>query len=419
MRILFINKYDIHGGAAIFAYKLGKSLAETFNSTNRFLVGIKKSSNEIVLQLRRNSFEIEIERGLNFLFSSVGMQYFYFPLSTKRILKYVNDFRPDIISLHNSHGGYFKTSLLETLSQKCPLVWSLHDMWSITGSAAYTFGNESWKNMKTFPGESKIYPYLGFNSNEYLMKFKKRIYDRSNLTIVTASNWMNKNVKDSPLLKSKEIVNIPYGIDLQLYNDKDKELRKERFGIPASEIVIILGAEKLNDYRKGLSDLIKVLGSVSEKFKNKVHLFVLGDGDSLSLNLPENFTIKKTGYVNDEVLYSEYLKASDIFLFPSKDDNLPVMPINSIACGTPVVAFDVGGCSDIIKDNYNGFLIEPFNLKEFSDKILVLLNNPEMLKTFSVNAGKFAQENFSINKMTNDYYNLFNEVISGFRKNSP
>jgi glycosyltransferase involved in cell wall biosynthesis len=412
LKILFINKYDIHGGAGIAAFKLAQNLSRYYKTQNSFIVGIKKSNDGNIFQSRDNKFQIEVERGLNFLLSTFGLQYFFFPFSTKRILGILDRIKPDIINLHNLHGGYFKTSLLKTICEKYKVVWSLHDMWALTGSAAYTFGDESWKEMRTFKAESGIYPYLGINTNKFLMKHKKMIYDSSEFTIVTASEWMYQNVKNSPLLNSKPTINIPYGIDLNLYSNEGRAKCREKFGIPVNGKVLIFGAEKLDDHRKGISELIKILEIMSEDLKSSVHLIVLGNGDDLNLNLPSNFIVRKVGYVSDEILYSEYLKSADIFLFPSKDDNLPVMPINSIACGTPVIAFDVGGCSDIIEDNFNGYLIAPFNLLSFAKKTISLINDDGKLKSFSINASSLAKEKFSEKRMAEQYYNLFKNVLN-------
>ena len=266
--------------------------------------------------------------------------------------------------------------------------------------------------MRTIKAESGIYPYLGINTNKFLMKHKKMIYDSSEFTIVTASEWMYQNVKNSPLLNSKPTINIPYGIDLNLYSNEGRAKCREKYGIPVNGKVLIFGAEKLDDHRKGISELIKILEIMSEDLKSSVHLIVLGNGDDLNLNLPSNFIVRKVGYVSDEILYSEYLKSADIFLFPSKDDNLPVMPINSIACGTPVIAFDVGGCSDIIEDNFNGYLIAPFNLLSFAKKTISLINDDGKLKSFSINASSLAKEKFSEKRMAEQYYNLFKNVLN-------
>src|SRR5699024_1696610 len=154
------------------AWRLQEGLYEKYHTTNKLLCGIKFSDLDFVKETRKKGWENFLERGFNFGFNQLGLQYFWFPFSTGRILEFTQKFQPDIISLHNLHGGFFKTTLLKELSVVAPLVWTLHDMWAFTASGAYTGGDESWKEMKRGRQERKQFPAIGIDTGRFLIRRK-------------------------------------------------------------------------------------------------------------------------------------------------------------------------------------------------------------------------------------------------------
>jgi len=408
LKILFINKYDISGGAGIAAYRLSKGLEEYFQTENNFLVGIKRSNLTNVYSTRRPGIENFIERGTNYLLNKLGLQYKFLPFSTGRIIHLTKELNPDVISLHNTHGGYFETTLLEELSKTAPIIWTLHDMWAFTANAAHTFGDESWKELKSGKNEKKHFPQIGFNTGKWLIRQKKEIYRKSDITITCPSIWLYQLAKQSPLFHGKNILHIQNGIDISIfkkYNDSDM---RSKLNIPKDSKVLAFIAEKgMQSEFKGGNDLLKILEGMNERLTEKVHLIIMGLGNFDILNKFSNFIVHKTGYIFSEELVAKYLSAADIFIYPTKADNLPSTLIESLACETPAVTFDIGGCGEIIIDNFNGYLIRPFKIQSFIEKTLFLLFDNNKRQTFGLNGTRYVQDNFSIRTMTEKYYDLF------------
>jgi len=412
LKILFINISDIIGGAAIAARRLGKGLEKYHSTENIFVVRTKKTTEENVFATRRNQFEQVSERWFNIASNLLGLQYQYLPFSPKVILQKTLEFKPDVISLHNTIGGYFSTSLLIELSKIAPVVWTLHDMWAFTGNAAYTFGDTSWKEMKNSKSNTHTFPFIGINTGGMLLRQKKRIYSKSDLTIVTPSDWLCSLAKESPVFEGKDVHHIFNGIDLELFSPKPKAGIRKKLNIPPEAKVIMFSAEKLkNNARKGLGDLMKILRVINGRTDSKVHLLMLGEGMPEGLEEFNNFYVHPTGYVQDEAKMAEYLSCSDVFVFPSRADNLPNVLVESIASGTPAVTFDIGGCGEIIKNDVSGCLIEPFNIEKFAEETLRLLSSDEKLKELSLSSRKFAEGNFSLKSMSDNYYRLFERKI--------
>jgi len=413
LKTLFINKYDTLGGAAKAAFRLNLGLRKYLNYDNHFLVGIKVSNLDYVYVSRKSGFENFVERGINFATNLIGFQYKWFPFSTNRIISVVREFKPDIISLHNIHGGYFKTSLIKELSKYAPVVWTLHDMWAFTANAAYTLGDDSWKSLKAGPHEKDYFPQIGINTGSWLLKSKKLIYENSNLTIVCPSKWLYGLAKQSPVFTNNSIHSIANGIDLELFRPHNKNEVRNQLNIPIDAKVISFVAEKIYQSQfKGGKNLISILKGINENATEKIHVIMIGEGsDNELLNL-KNLVIHSTGYVNSDGLISKYLSASDIFIFPTLADNLPNTLIEACACGVPCVTFDIGGCGEIVENDFNGLLIKPFDVQKFVEKTLDLLENSEKQKVFSQNCLIKVSNEYSIQKMSRKYDELFQELLN-------
>lgn len=410
MRVLFINTFDNRGGAAIAASRLSDILERKYKVESFFLTAYKALDKENSYPLRNAVTEV-IEKVIHKISNKIGLQYQFFPFSSAVILKKIAALKPDIISLHNTHGGYFQTSLLSRISTFSPVVWTLHDMWSFTGNAAHTFGDTSWKELKNSPHLTKIYPSIGLNTGRMLLQQKKGIYRRSDLTIVTPSKWLSSLARQSPVFEGKQIVQINNGVDLDVFKICDRNAARAILGIPADAKVLMFSAEQLKgNIWKGGKDLVEVLRISCGKIAGKVHLLVVGAGELESVNELPNVVVHTTGYVRDEKVMASYLSASDVFVYPTRADNLPNVLIEAIACGTPCVTFNIGGCQEIIRNGFNGTVVEPFQLSEMADAIVRLVSRED--NAMRENARHHAEEHFSLSSMGEQYHSLFRSILN-------
>ncbi len=413
MKILFINQIDNKGGAAIAAWRIAECLEKYFNTENHFLVASKCSDNINVYNCTPVSKNQRIiDEYLLKITNLFGLQYIFIPFHKKAIIEIVERIKPDIINLNNIHGSYFEVGLLNKLSKYCPIVWTLHDMWSFTRNAAYTFGNEAWNEMKSFREEKDMYPRIGFNTGNYLLKRKRKIYQGSDLSIIGPSKWMFHMALKSPVFQNKEIIHLPYAINLEKYLPLDKSISKMEFGIDPNSNVLFFNTDWIrNEPRKGGDKILRILNELNKRLQRKVTLLLTGSEIIVEFNVFENFFVKHLGRVYNEEKLIKIFNASDLIIHPSISDNLPNILIESMACGTPAVAFNVGGTSDIVIHEYNGYLVEPFNIIEYSERIHDLINDREKLKCFSINARVHAEKNFNSKNIAESYYSFFSKII--------
>jgi glycosyltransferase involved in cell wall biosynthesis len=411
VKILFINKYDTTGGAGVAAWRLSEGLRRQYATQNHFIVGIKRSHHASVQPIAKNQGELFIQRGTNALMNLLGLQYHYVPFSSRRIIEYAHRFQPDIISLHNVHGGYFPISLLKPLSMMAPIVWTLHDMWAFTANAAHTFGDESWKQVRAGNDEHQHFPAIGLQTGNWLLRRKEKIYRDSYFAVVTPSQWLYQLAIQSPLFVNKQIVQIPNGINLETFRPLDRISVRKKFDIPVEAKVLFFSSEDLRrDDFKGGSLLIDILQKIHEKIHDPLHVVIIGGGSIEGLRRFPKFIIRQTGFIDTEENMVEIMNVGDVLVYPSRADNLPNVLIESIACGVPAVTYDTGGCKEIIQHAINGFVVPQFDASQFAERVIDLLKTPHTMVSFSHAARETAKKKFDIRTTAQQYYSLFKEL---------
>lgn len=360
-----------------------------------------------VVEILPSRFLKKIERITDRNLARLGLQYIYFPFSSRRILSEVERFRPDIINLHNLHGGYFDLALLKSLTRIAPVVWTLHDMWAFTANAAYTFADDSWRMMRAGRGEHRLNPRVGLNWGGLLLRRKAEIYSQSDFTLVTPSRWLMEEAGLSPSLAGKRIVHIPNGIDLEKFSPRDKRSCRQELGIPDKAPVLMFGADILWKFGGILPRILREINRLTDR---EIHLLIVGNSDVSTIRELPKFISHFCGYIQDEEILARIYSASDLLIYPSKADNLPNVLVEAISCGTPCVTFDVGGCGEIIKNGISGRLILPFDIDSFARETLDLLFSSSTLADLSQKSRAYASANFSLNVMADNYVSLFHSI---------
>ncbi len=408
MKIAIINISDRSGGSGIAAYRTAEALEKYHGHEVFFLVRTKTKDQANIYQTTGNNFKAKLERLFNIGMNLLGLQYVWLPFSPWFILNKLEEIQPDVVWINNTVGGYFMTSHLRTISKKYKTVWTLHDMWAFTANGAHTFGDESWKQLKAGKGERKIYPTIGLPLGNWLIRRKQRLFKDVDFTVVVPSTWMYNMAVQSPVLAGKKIVHIPHGIDLEKFKPLDKAAMKEKYGIPRDAKTIAFIAQKLKgNFFKGGSDLYDILKALNEKTTFPIHLLLMGEDSMPELNAFQNLIVHPMGYVKEEEKMVEILNATDVFVYPTRADNFPLVLLESIACGVPVVTYNVGGCGDIIREDESGYLVDYSDYKNASLKILYLINNTSTRLFLAGKTRLFCVDRFSEQNIDDKYLQVF------------
>ena len=265
---------------------------------------------------------------------------------TYKLLKKIDEFKPDIIHLHNLHDSYINLPMLFSYIKKhnVPTVWTLHDCWSFTGQCPYfTIAKcDRWKAGCHNCPQYKEYPASFYDNTKRMWKLKKKWFTGiGNMTIVTPSKWLAELAKES-YLKGYPIEVINNGIDLDVFKPTPSNFR-ERYGIPA-EKHIVLGVSFAWGYRKGLDCFVEM----AEKLDEQYQIVLVGTDDEIDKNLPQNIiSIHRT---QNQKELAEIYSAADVFAMPTREENYPTVNMEAIACGTPVVTFNTGGSPEMLNE---------------------------------------------------------------------
>ena len=281
--------------------------------------------------------------------------------STKKLVKQIKKINPDIIHLHNIHGYYINLKVLfKYLKNEYngKIIWTLHDCWAFTGHCSYfTLAKcNKWKKRCCNCPQLKSYPKTIFDTTKKEYNFKKKLFlGLNNVTLVTPSVWLKKLVQES-FLKNYNVEVINNGIDLNLFKPiYDKQIYK-KYNIPKNK-KILLGVANIWEERKGLKDIYKLADMISSEYQ----IVIVG-------NLLKNEKKSNIIYIdrtdNSEELVKLYTIAYYVLNF-TYEDNYPTINLESIACHTPVITYNTGGCAEqLTKDS--GVIFEPSKIKDVS-----------------------------------------------------
>ena len=377
MKILHLISQD-SGGAGRAALRLHKALLEE-NIESLMLVQNKSTDLDSVLRLAQTKPQKIMEKLRPALNTIPLMLYpkrhkdIFSPnaLSNKTLIKKINEINPDILHIHWINNGFLNIKDLKKI--KIPMIWSLHDANAYTGGCHYVA--TACVGVKN---HCMRCPLLKSNSKYDLsfwtFKAKKNTYKKINLTINGLSRWITNCAKDSALLKDKTIINLPNPIDTNIFKPINKQIAREILGLNTQKKIITFGAiDATNTDRKGYNELINALKKLDKK---NIRLIIFGA--SHGKNNEENIEGIETiylGHLHDDLTLRIVYSLSDVIVVPSKVESFGQVALESLSCGTPVVAFDTSGLRDIIDHKKSGYLAKCYDVDDLANGIKWVIDN--------------------------------------------
>jgi len=414
MKTVLLSNDDLKWGAGRAAYRLHQGLRK-LEVDSHLLVQTKLSEDETVIA-PTTAIAKTLTKARPTL-NSLPLKFYpqfdqgvYSPQwIPDRLVNQVKQFSPHIINLHDITLGYIQ---IETLAKfKQPLVWTLHDMWAFTGGCHYSNGCDRYQD--SCGNCPQLNSYKDRDLSQWIWQRKVKAWKELNLTIVTLSQWMTDCVKKSSLLQDFPIEIIANGLDLERFKPIDKALAKKILGLPQEKQIILFGAmNATSDRRKGFQALYPALKMLNQaQWHDRIQLIIFGS--SQPQNPPDfGFPTQYLGKLNDDIALSLVYSAADVFLAPSQEDNLPNTVLESLACGTPCVAFNIGGMPDLIEHQTNGYLAQPFEIKDLAHGIQWVLEDSSRYPQLGDRARKKVETEFNQTIQTQRYLSLFNKIIN-------
>lgn len=407
MRVLIVNVTDTKGGAAKAAYRLHQGLL-SIGLDSRMLVYQKRAQhNSTVEQVSgrwvRQSVRAAMWRNRRQRKSLQATSFWSCNTTDNWLTRQINALKPDIVHLHWVGDGYLPIQSLKRIT--APLVWTLHDMWAFTGGCHHSCGCNRYQESC---GKCPV-----LNSNQ-LQDVSRRIWsmkqvhwDNLNLNVITPSNWLANCARASSLFKLYPVNVIPNGIDTTVFKPVNTQMAREVFNLPENKRLVLFGAiNSTSDPNKGFHHLVEALKRLA-RHKSDIEVLIFGANPPAD---PPDWGLKVhyLGYLDDLPSLVLAYNAADIFVAPSQQENLSNTVMEALACGVPVVAFDIGGMPDMIQHPYNGYLAQPFSSEDLAEGIVWTLNNHDEL---SPHARQTVLDKFELTNIAHQYQAHYDLIV--------
>ena len=318
--------------------------------------------------------------------------------ATENFIKWIKEYDPDVIHLHNLHGYYINIDVLfrYLAEAKKKVIWTLHDCWAFTGHCAYFSyaGCEKWKSGCFECPQKKEYPksLIIDNSKKNWILKKELFTSIEDMVLVTPSKWLASLVKESFL--NKYPVEVIYnGIDTDVFKPTKSDFRTKN-GLEDKKI--ILGVASVWDRRKGLYDFIKLSELLDDTYK----IVLVGLSNEQMNGIPEKILgIPRT---NSATELAEIYSAADVFVNPSVEETMGLVTVEAMACGTPVITYNLTAVPEVVCEKCG------YTVSASVDNIFHSINRCNFNNEECVNWAM----NYEKNKKYLQYLSIYDVVIS-------
>jgi len=376
MRVLIINTSERVGGAAIAANRLMQALKKNGIKV-KMLVRDKQTDHLTVFSVGHNwtqPIKFLWERLCIFIannFSRKNLFQVDIANTGTDITQHTEFQRADVIHLHWVNQGFLSLSNInKILHAGKPVVITLHDQWYFTGICHYSGNCQKYQEL-CHHCELMRGTLWGDLAKQVFLK-KEKLYSDVQLTFVGCSQWMANLAKTSKLTQGHKVVSIPNAIDTDLFCPQDKMQARQAFNLPKDKRLLLFSCQRITDERKGFHYFVEALQLLKQQrpdlAKGTEIVVVGGEAESLRHRVP--FNIFPISYVSDPQKMVQLYNAVDLYVTPSLQDNLPNTIMESMACGTPCVGFNVGGIPEMIDHQENGYVAAYKDAQDFANGIL-------------------------------------------------
>jgi glycosyltransferase involved in cell wall biosynthesis len=408
MKVAQVSYFDIHGGAARAAYRIHHALRR-HGIDSRMYVNSASAGDWTVQKLDA--------RGINAISSLrrfLGASLTKVLLTERRVFlspailpsrwpQRLNKSDADVIHLH--WVAFEMMSITDIGRLEGPVVWTLHDMWAFCGAEHYT---EELRWRDGYSRQNRPACESGFDLTRWTWRRKLKHWRRP-MRIVAPSRWMADCARHSVIMRDWPVSVIPYPIDTETFQPIDKMLARKILGLPTEGPLLLFGAMGgTRNFIKGF-DLLKSALDLLRSQMAGLELVVLGQ---LPPREPVNlgFPIHYAGHLHDDISLCLYYSAADAVAVPSRQDNLPNSSIEALACGTPVVAFDVCGLLDIVEHQETGYLARHFDIEDLAQGIRWVMDGAERRAILSTQSRQAAVARYSQAVVAEQYLQLYKTV---------
>lgn len=333
---------------------------------------------------------------------------------------------PDALHLHNLHGGYFDLRALPEFSARVPTVLSLHDAWMVSGHCSHSFDCERWLTGCGNCPALWIYPAAPRDATAFNWRRKRQIYARSQLHIGVPCEWLADRVRRSMLMPAvRDLRVIPFGVDLGVFRPADKAAVRAELGLDPSRPVVLVFANALRARTwKDSATFLSALERLNAAAAGAQWIALGESGPDVHIGAVR---LRRVPHETDDQKLARWYQASDMYVHPARADTFPLVVLEALACGTPVIGTDIGGVTEQIvsasfiagargeagHDAATGAAVapgDPIALALAIESMIAL--EPDARAAFAANAARAAQARFDRRRHERDYLDWIHELVA-------
>jgi glycosyltransferase involved in cell wall biosynthesis len=419
LKVVHLNTYDGNGGAGRACVRLNRALLSQ-GIESKVIVHYKFGKNPEIGEFNTNLFQkaytaatIILERVWAKRYLKALKTPFSFTWFGRSVIHHPDVKAADVIHLHwVNHGFLNPMHIAEIAKLNKPVVWTFHDSNAFTGGCHVRYTCDHFKKEC---GDCPLLKNDGpDDASHQIWKQKHAAYEKLDFTIVAPSIWMQRSIAESSLAKGKAVRQIANTLETNIFKPSDKNLAKEKLGFSNDKFIFLSGfMPSRKDLHKGTDYLLAALELLKARLDIKaenIELVVFGNRNTE--DMPEfPFKTSFLGTISDDERLALCYSAADAFLIPSLEDNLPNTVMESLACGTPVIAFTTGGIPDMVKHEQNGYLAEYRSSESFANGMEWILDHPDRNK-LQQQARQSVMDNFSEEVIARKHIELYNKINS-------
>jgi len=314
---------------------------------------------------------------------------------------------PDVFNLHWVANFVDVKSFFSATTS--PVVWTIHDMNPLTGGCHYAF------SCNRYVERCGCCPQLASSDDQDL---SRKIYERKRsafqtavregrLHIVSPSRWLAREADRSTLLGDAPIHVIPNSLDHLVFRPREEAETRSSLNIPSENRVILFAAQSPSNRRKGFDLLLDAFGELS--YAKNTTLVSIGKDKP---NVPTDLNHVHAGYVGQDDVLSRLYSLADLFIIPSRQDNLPSTVMEAMACRTPVVGFNIGGIPDMVRPDETGWLAEAGNVWSLREAIERALTQDEKRQRMAKRCREVIEEEYTLEDQAKQYRSLYRSILN-------
>lgn len=335
------------------------------------------------------------------------------PYAIGYIRQFVKKHEIDVIHLHNPHDSFLGIRDIASLQRICPVIWTLHDFWALTGHCAVPVDCTHWvEDGCRKCGYLDKYPRVRVDKCHELFKKKERFLAGQGIAFTVPSDWMETQVKHS-YLKEEDCRVIYNSLDPSVWaeyaSQEQKQALREQYGIPKEKLVLAFVTADLAIPTKGMPLLLEALKKLDPE---KVCLVTAGRCTEQLQRELSSFEMKSFGYISDQKTMNEFYGLADLVVNPSLYETFGLVGIEAMASGTPVISFDICAMREIIGED-GGWLVEQTDAGNLAETLVYLTTHPEELKAKAAVCRSRVTERYGESRMLDQFETLYKLVKYG------